>query len=463
MPLTNAEKQKQYRERMRSQNPEKYEEAKKKNAERNKKRKKIKDYDEAGKAAERDKWRNRKKRQNDKSLVKVNIEDNMQYNEETNSGTENLETIARKARLAERRKMQRQWADESANYEDKIKMQKKKIKTLQKKVNNIRKENEHLMKTIDEMKKYEAQTPENLTPASKTNSFIEKNLPDIPAEMKEKVKKQLLTHNVLVTSLQTSYKSSTTDAERDILKRSVNNDITRKYKSNIRMARVIGLKGNIRRTIDRRAINKKNASIINHIKRFYERDDVSKATAGKKECKTFKKNKQQIRYLHNTLTELYKKYRNEGGTAKLTAFKKYRPFYVRRPKITNRNTCACMKHENVWLKYSRLKVIGMIEAQCYASNDPNKIIDVITSEYVCDMRFKDCAYADCDICKNKIINLRWEGIDPGQNISWEEWQNEKHEYKDKTGNIKVTKKIVKSKKNGTVQELIDKFNEALQY
>lgn len=55
---------------------------------------------------------------------------NEENNERTSSSSENLETIVQKARLAERRKMQRQWADESANYKDKINMQKKKIKTL---------------------------------------------------------------------------------------------------------------------------------------------------------------------------------------------------------------------------------------------------------------------------------------------------------------------------------------------
>lgn len=217
-------------------------------------------------------------------------------------------------------------------------------------------------------------TPENLTPSSKTNSFMEKNLPDIPEEMKEKVKKQLLTHNILMTSLETSYKSATTDIERNILKKVVNNDITRKYKSKSRMARVVGLKFKIRTTIDNKAKERKNVCTINQIKSFYERDDVSKATAGKKECKTFRGNKQQIRYLHTTLTELYKKYRNEGGTAKLT-----------------NQTCTCVKHENVWLKCSELKLMGMIQID---SIDPTKIINYCTSEFVCDMTSKDCAYGD---------------------------------------------------------------------
>lgn len=43
------------------------------------------------------------------------------------------------------------------------------------------------------------------------------------------------------------------------------------------------------------------------MQRFYKRDDVSRATAGKKETRTKFKQKVQKRYLLDTLQNLYKK------------------------------------------------------------------------------------------------------------------------------------------------------------
>ena len=53
--------------------------------------------------------------------------------------------------------------------------------------------------------------------------------------------------------------------------------------------------------------------MVEEIQQFYERDDVSRATAGKKEVKTSKKIKRQRRYLLKILKDIYQQYKHEGG------------------------------------------------------------------------------------------------------------------------------------------------------
>lgn len=98
----------------------------------------------------------------------------------------------------------------------------------------------------------------------------------------------------------------------------------------------------------------------------------------------------------NTLKELYKKYRAEGGTAKLTALKKYRPFYVLRPKLSNRETCGCVKNENFFIKIAKLNSLGMIET----TNLNEMLLNV-----VCDLNSKACAYGECSTCVNKCMKF----------------------------------------------------------
>lgn len=130
-----------------------------------------------------------------------------------------------------------------------------------------------------------------MTPLTKTESFIDENIPNISTPEKQKVKRQLLNYNVLTNALQLTYKESKNNKDRNVLKSVVENDIVKKYKAKNVTTAVLGLKGKVRH---RNNILRKNKMIVKEIEQFYERDDVSRATAGKNEVKTFKKNKQQL-------------------------------------------------------------------------------------------------------------------------------------------------------------------------
>lgn len=68
------------------------------------------------------------------------------------------------------------------------------------------------------------------------------------------------------------------------------------------VSKLIGLKGIARRKWQ----TPKENETCKEIQSFYMRDDISKSTSGKKEWRTFKKQMEQIRYLTDTLFNIYR-------------------------------------------------------------------------------------------------------------------------------------------------------------
>ncbi|CAG9787961.1 unnamed protein product [Diatraea saccharalis] len=295
------------------------------------------------------------------------------------------------------------------------------------------------------------QNENEMTPLSKSNSYVEQNLPHIVEEDKEKVKKHLFTYNVLVNAIQDTYENTEKNSERNILKRIVKNKCMTKYvRKSVITRSVLGLKGSARQ----RKMIKKNNSIEDEIIKFYNRDDVSRATAGKKEFKTQGKIKKQRRYLLDTLKELYKKYRAEGGRAKLTCFKKYRPYYVIPPKLSDRETCSCVKHENILMKIKKLTSLGMIE-----TTNLNDTLSIV----VCNLDSKACAYGECLTCCNKCIEFNKDTCDKNEIVTWDEFATQEHEYINKNdGKMSTTKKVVKKEVHDKLKALTSAFNEDLK-
>lgn len=100
--------------------------------------------------------------------------------------------------------------------------------------------------------------------------------------------------------------------EKDVFKSIANNDTVKEKRAPSFIQKTLGLKGKIRK-------RKKAAKILgskNYIEKFFLRDDVSRSTAGKRECRTLHKTKKQIRYLNNSLKCLYDKFKQEGNLAR---------------------------------------------------------------------------------------------------------------------------------------------------
>lgn len=260
MPLTPAEKMRLYRERLK-ENPEKMEEQRKKNLERIKSKysyKKVKDMSEEEKKKQRKKWREQKRKNKEKK--KPATENSSEIN-----------AVPDTKRLIRSRNMYRKQLN---NAQSRIEYLKRLTETLRKRM--YRAKQKHL----------------------KTEKKLEKRLDILKVR-----------NEVLELSLKVAYKRCHTYKEKNLLKTLADHDAVKENEATSYIGRSLGLKGKIRRKPKVARVLKTKQSIVN----FFLRDDVSRATAGKRECRTLHKNKEQIRYLNNSLQCLYDKYKREIG------------------------------------------------------------------------------------------------------------------------------------------------------
>lgn len=168
------------------------------------------------------------------------------------------------------------------------KILKKKLQAMQKKLYRHKKKFAELnekynnaIKHIEEINSAATSTnPNNYeTPRKKAQTFVDKSLPEVSTPCKEIVKKKILELNVLKEALKDEYVTSKSNEQKRILKNIVNNDIVKKYNLKGKMTATIGLKTNMRKYRDKKL---KKTVLMHKVRAFYERDDVSRASAGKK-------------------------------------------------------------------------------------------------------------------------------------------------------------------------------------
>ncbi|CAH2101692.1 unnamed protein product [Euphydryas editha] len=168
------------------------------------------------------------------------------------------------------------------------------------------------------------------------------------------------------------------------------------------------------------------------IHQFFLRDDVSRATAGKKETVTRNREKVQKRYLLDTMRKLYRDFKEEnpGTTCSYYYFTKNRPFYVKSASVDARETCLCKTHANITYKAQALKKQGVLKV-----NDLN----VIIKSTVCSDQSKDCMYNNCDTCKDKKIEYVKEKL--AGVIKYSEWIRKEQKYEKDGKFFKSTKNV----------------------
>lgn len=428
MPLTNAERQKRYREKLK--HSERYEEIRVKHLERVKKsKKKIKDLSKEDQEIQRQKWREEKRRKNNASPIQE------RKNLHGNSTTCYYILKRRNIQLALENQNLRECIIKLTRTNNKLRQQNCRLK-----IKNYGKENVSPCENESNLKNITS-----VTPRKKTENMLNQLL--TTPENRETIKKEIFQLNVLSKSLQHEYATRSSQIK-TVLKNVVKNEVCQKYKVTSKLPQKLGLIGRIRsKEVKRNRKEKKSKEIES----FFCRDDVSRATAGKKECLTKKSIKKQKRYLLDSMVNVHKMYRESGGKSSYTTFIRHRPFYVVTPKICERDTCACIRHSNLSLKAQKLKKLGMI-----MSIHPNILMLAIA----CDTNSKVCMYGECSKCKNKSIDISVIEID-SENISWLEWELKKYEYKktlaDGSSTTKVTKKFSKAIKTGDLNDLLSAF------
>ncbi|KAJ8726803.1 hypothetical protein PYW08_015200 [Mythimna loreyi] len=455
MPMSNAERQKRYRERLKAEKPEKYEEFRIKHLEKVKKNvKKIAEMTEEEKNVQRQKWKDANNR---RSLKKNNFTPQINLDQRNNSTTQkkakiNLITVI-KSENETLKKKNRTLKRQLYRYKAQIKYLKNKLTLANQRINSLTIKNPQLEQKLENEHPSEDSIINqaevtDATPVTKTNQFLEE-LPSISQEEKEKVKKKIFLLNTLTDCLKESYNNADTHEKKTVLKSIALNETARKYKMKTKMSSTLGLKGRSR------IFKNKNLGIKQHIKdihAFFNRDDISRASAGKQEFKTKNKQKMQKRYLIDAMQKLHAKYMSEGGRASYASFTRHRPFYVVPPRLQDRSTCGCIKHSNISFKAIVLKKLGVIQ-----TSDMDDFIKNITCA-----ECYDCMYSKCTNCINLVndhVNVN-SSLNKDTPVQWLEWRLKNHQYTKITkgkAEVKTVKRYIKEIVTGTVTELIKKF------
>ena len=184
------------------------------------------------------------------------------------------------------------------------------------------------------------------------------------------------------------------------------------------------------------------------VTRFLCRDEHSRLLAGKKDTVTKNKEKVQIRVLLKTLKEihvLYNKETKKGLTMSYRQFSRLRPFYVTEPKKSDRDTCACIDHENVQILANKLAQRGLFKTSS---------VSELLAAIVCDPKKKDCMYRVCVNCCYKETEIDFQ--EESMFTTWQQWERVKT-----TCGDKEFTNFLKKSEYGTWQDLRKILNEKL--
>ncbi|CAG9577518.1 unnamed protein product [Danaus chrysippus] len=278
-----------------------------------------------------------------------------------------------------------------------------------------------------------------------------------PSTRKDVVKKALF-GEVLNKQLKENYAGLQTQKEKHIFGKVISGELVEKYKLWRSQESVVSYK---------RLQKIKNLSLLpttrtrlpliasEHMKivqNFYENDDNSRIGAGKRECVTKNRVKKQKRYLLDTLTNLYQKFKsNHSGLISYQTFCRLRPFWVVTPKINERDTCLCIRHANIDMKLSALYCRKILRY-----DNHNKLLE----KTCCNRYDEQCLSRECQHCFNK--NPDYQEFDDSKPIVYKKWIAEKQDYKDpKLNKVRSITKYVKKKITVSPRELIQELHDEL--
>lgn len=391
MALTPAERAKRYREKLK-ENPQKYEIQKKKQQERLKKnQKKIAEMTEEEKIKKRRIWRHQKRKQKEKK--KENVKEAPPNIKKTTTKLHSFRIKYTKLKNSYQRAM-------------------KNIEKLKIIINRVRKQ-QHRMKIKQELE---------------------------VSTLKDENAKLKVRQEILEISLRQQYTESKTHKNKQLLRSIYDTQAIKNSNSGKYIAKCLGVQKRTFKPKERL----RNAKIEKEITNFFERDDISRCTAGKKECKTKYKEKKQIRYMTDTLRNLHKIYKDGGGKYSFTTFFKYKPFYVLSPTVNNRETCMCVKHSNFQFVFDALKKKSVIT---------EKTIKDLINSVCCEETFR-CMYNYCDKCRGSKVEYKKNDCE--DNVTWSQWGRANKTYY-KSGEELVAKITKKELKTGTINDLISEF------
>lgn len=180
---------------------------------------------------------------------------------------------------------------------------------------------------------------------------------------------------------------------------------------------------------------------------FLEKDENSRLCPGKKDTITRKKHKWQKRFLNDSLQNLFKDFCAEVPQFKLSYATccKFRPFWIVFPKVTDRGTCKCVQHENMYLLVDKLHAKKLIEQK-----SSYELCKTLCCEG--DHLKEKCLERRCSLCINKTM-VTLPTCEENDTIIYHQWVTKKVPNTVK-GNKKVCQKSVKEEYISTNKNIL---------
>lgn len=316
--------------------------------------------------------------------------------------------------------------------------------------------NKDLQRERKEKEKFKKRYQRLLKKALSPKSKINRDLKTLPRE----VRRRIIFCTALTKDLSNRYHTATSEKERQLIANiCAGGKILQKYRLRKYAETVFGFskkrwkhsdnhplrftrKGNTR-TVD---------AIKNCVRLFFERDDVSRLTTGKKQTKTKTKMKKQKRFLMDTIRNVHRKFLAEYPNRKISysLFCHLRPFWVVTPSLSERETCLCKMHENLGFIANKLYHLKLL-THCNTEE--------LVGQVVCNSKKRECMYGECEECKRNSFPVTTP-YDPTAIVSYTQWVTVEKQ-RSESGKSVSFKMTVKKEMETTTECLIDLFNEQL--
>ena len=438
MPLSSKEKQRAYRERIKS-DPVKYAEYNEKERLRWEQRKKnIKSIKEMSQRDQRQQRRVWKMRQRDSRERRNTFKETIITLPQAPNCPEYIGEHVQQSRQRRHGVVMRARHRLRQNYE--IKSMHRKLEHTQREASMYRKRWQRIISTRQDSLR---------TKTEKLHRFA----------MSSDVRRTLLFHNVVMEQIRSKYVHTREERERQVFARLLTGGIVKRYKMQHMIQKSIGLSAKrfrserlVIRFQKRRYIttSKKLAEDINE---FFCRDDNSRQTSGIRETITRQKKKMQKRFLSETIENLHKKFLAEFTKVKIsyTSFWRLKPFWVVPPRDKDRETCLCRIHENLQIMATKLKQLNVIK-----TDNLDKLVQMVA----CDTDEIDCMYGFCKKCSENDVYV--DSSNNSEDVSWQSWITKREERDIKNRGPKIVTITIKDSICGRVEDLISSFQVVLK-
>lgn len=341
----------------------------------------------------------------------------------------------------------------------KLRVRQQTIKRLQQQLQEQKKTTEKYKKRFQRLLKKESAVKtvsktSDMTPRTKTR-FLLRGLNVTPH-----VTRTLEFHAALTDDIKEMLKSSKKQRHKQMITKLLTGKIVRKYRCCRISEETFGFSHKLfklKPATDLKYVRNRcvaqgyAATLKKSVCEYFTRDDISRLLAGKNATITKSGKTMQKRLLQDTVKNIHRKYLSEHVNVNISysLFCSLRPFFCLIPDVKDRDTCLCKTHENLQFMATKLHGIHLI-----STNHIEDLADSIS----CDPNSKECMYGECSICKMNSVEFSSD-VDRQTEISYYQWTTA---VKPSTGNQNqtycVTAKVLQK---STVGDLITAFQNSL--